>query len=219
VLAIGSVKMLGEKLKKEEYIALGLLIAGIVLVSLSRLSISADLDLFKDNKFVTRIGVASGGFLAAWLAFYYGGKASKKKAIPMAIGSGLPFALGNIWMNPFFLSLTMIFAKLFGMGGGDASWYTIIIFLISGVTVAVTNIAGLVHFNKAMAEGNASIVIPLQQLPQQIAPIITYFLIFMPDTELRIEQYFFMFGGIALIVAAGFILGKRQSEFENKFKG
>jgi drug/metabolite transporter (DMT)-like permease len=208
VLAIGSVKILGERLKKEEWIAVVMVIAGVALVAASKLSINTDLDRFKDIDFVIRLSVASAILIALWLGLFYGGKKLKKhKSIVMAIASGMPFALGNIWMFAIVNSVGELFAKNF-------SGFNIAIFFISGILMGATQILGLVHVSKTLATGNASIVVPIQQIPQQLMPIITYFAIFALPAPSS-ASYFFISGGIVLIVVAGFLLGKRQAALEN----
>lgn len=208
VLAFGSVKILGEKLKKEEWIAVIMVVAGIALVAASKLSIDTGLERFTDTGFVIRLSVASAILIALWLGLFYGGKkAYKNKSIIMSIGSGMPFALGNIWMFAMVDSIAELFA-------GHLSGFNFLIFAISGILMASTQVLGLVHASKTLATGNASIVVPMQQLPQQIMPIITFFVIFALPAP-SIGSYFFITGGIICIVAGGFILGKRQASLES----
>jgi len=209
VLAIGSVKLLGEQLKKEEYIAIGLLIAGIVLISLSKLSIEPDILRFRNTDFVIRISAVTLLMLILWYSFFYGGKKSKKKTILMALGAGFPFALANIWMQPFISSIGMFFSE-------SITAFSVIMLIVTCILISYTNIAGIIHLQKSMAEGNASIVIPIQQIPQQITPIVIYFFIYALSAPNTIS-YFYLIGGIALATAAGFILSRRQSELESKF--
>jgi len=204
VLAIGSVKILGESLKKEEICALFMIICGVVLVSLSRLSIETGLERFRDNGFVIRLSIASAILITLWLTLFYGGrKMKKRKAAVMAIGSGLPFALGNIWMFALVDSLGELLS-------GNASIFSAAVFAVSAAIMASTQIIGLVHVSKTLAAGDAGIVVPMQQLPQQIMPVITFFVIFALPSPSR-GSYFFISGGIVLIAAAGFLLGKRHS--------
>jgi len=203
VLAVGSVKILGERLRKDEWFALFMIIGGIVLVSFSRLSIETDLERFRDTAFVIRLSIASAVLITLWLTLFYGGKTMKKhKAIVMAIGSGMPFALGNIWMFALVDSLGELLSGGFNAFNGA-------VFSISSFLMASTQILGLVHVSKTLAAGNASIVVPMQQLPQQIMPVITFFVIFALPSPSPVS-YFFMSGGILLIVTAGFLLGKRH---------
>ncbi|MFW5780530.1 MAG: hypothetical protein ACOCWI_03680 [Bacillota bacterium] len=210
VLALGSVKILGEKLKKEEYIAMAMLIIGIVFLSLSRLSIEADLSRFQDKAFIIRLSIFVIILFALWLGFYYGGKKSKKKAVLMALGSSLPFAIANLGIQPMIMSVESFFSDGF-------QTLTIVLFLITGPIVLATNLAGTVHFQKALAEGNASIIIPTQQIPQQLSPIFIYFVVYAM-TAPSFWSYVFVSLGTIIIIFAGFLLSKRQTQIVKKYR-
>lgn len=206
VLGIGSVKLLGEKLTKVEIMAIAVLIVAIVLISMSKLSIDADLTRFNDSGFVIRIIIFSIIFTLLWFALFYGGKRKKNKAVLMALGAGFPFIMNNVWMQPLFLSMTSLLS-------GEMVKLSLIVFFPSAAIMAYVNFMGIVHLQKAMAEGNASIVIPIQQIPQQVSPIIIYFLIYNLSAPSS-YSYVFLLTGIAMIIFAGFILSKRQTKLE-----
>ena len=207
VLAIGSIKILDEKLKKEEWFAMFMIVCGIVLVSLSRLSIETDINRFRDASFLTRIIISSIILIFLWLLLFFGGKKLKKhKAVVMAAGCGMPFSLGNIWMFAMVISMGQI------LNGGINS-FNITVFSVSVFILVFSQTLGLVHFNKALATGNASIVVPIQQIPQQIMPIIIYFVIFALPPPFP-TSYFFISVGIVLIISAGFLLGRRHTSME-----
>ncbi|MDR2090078.1 MAG: hypothetical protein LBP62_00215 [Clostridiales bacterium] len=206
-LAIGSTKILGERLKTAEWIALAMVITAISMIALSGLVIEPDLNRFRDAGFVVRLSVSSAVLIALWLGLFYGGtKLKKHKAAVMSIGAGMAFALGNIWMFALANSAGAMF-------GGDFTWFNFAVFLVSGGVLGATQILGLVHVSKTLAAGNASLVVPMQQLPQQIMPVVTFFVIFS-GTAPGIHSYFFMSAGIILITIAGFILGGRQGKLE-----
>ena len=209
VLGIGSVKILGEKLRREEVLAICLLVLAIILISFSQLSIEGDLLRFKDDFFVKRIVAVSLIFLALWLGLFYRGKKRENaKALPMALGAGFPFIISNIWVQPLLISMGAIFANNF-----DSGVPVILVFTVATIIVIFSNLFGIIHFQHAMAESNASIVIPIQQIPQQLSPIVIYFFIYqltVPGTS----SYIYLFSGIVLVIFAGFILSRRQSELE-----
>ncbi len=207
VLAIGSAKILGEKLNKEEYLAIGMLILAVICLSFSGLSIEGDTKLFSNEPFVNRIGIVSGLFIAIWLYLYYTGKKStKKKAILISLGAGFPFIVGNLWMQPFILTVGDLFA-------GALNPLTIRLLLVSTTVVAVTNIGGMIHTQTAMAAGNASIVIPIMQIPQQLSPIAIYFIVYALAAP-ALYSYFLLAIAMGLAIYAGFLLTRRQTELE-----
>ena len=208
VLAIGSAKILGEKLNKEEIIAIGMLMVAIICLSASKLSIEPDMDLFKGEFFVNRIAIVTSMCIVLWLyLFYLGRKSKKKKAILLSLGTAFPFIVGNIWMAPFIVTVGQLFS-------GALTPVTTRVLIISTILVAVVNIGGMVNMQIAMAEGNASIVIPMMQIPQQLSPVIIYFVIYAHKAP-HISSYFLLIIAIALITYAGFLLTRRQTELES----
>lgn len=209
VLAIGSAKILGEKLNKEEFIAIGMLIVAIICLSFSKLSIIPDPDmaLFKEERFTDRIAITTALFITIWLYLFYTGKRSKtKKAIFMSLGAAFPFIAGNVWMQPFIISVGSLF-------GGSLTMLGVRVLIVSTAVVAIANIGGMIHMQSAMAEGNASIVIPLMQIPQQLSPVVIYFVIYQlraPHTY----SYFLLIIAMALAIYSGFLLTRRQSQLE-----
>jgi uncharacterized membrane protein len=207
VLAIGSTKILKESLKLVEYIAILLLVIAIVLIGFSQLSITGSLAYFTDIHFNTRLAIFTIVFTALWLGFFYGGRKVKKfKSILLAIGTGFPFVVGNLWLQPLIISVVPVL----GGTAGELEWG---LFLIAGIITILTNLFGIGHYQYALSSGNASIVVPVQQIPQQVAPILIYFLIyqFYPPTD---NSIYLMVVGIILICIAGFALGKRQATLE-----
>ncbi|MFW5780384.1 MAG: hypothetical protein ACOCWI_02905 [Bacillota bacterium] len=207
VLAIGSVKILGEKLKKQEIMAIALLLMGVIFVTMSQLSIIGDIERFYNTAFVVRISAFSILFLALWMGFFYGGKKSKKtKAVFMSFAVGFPFILSNVWVQPFMLSAQSVLSN-------DYMPMSIFVLIAGAAIVSLANIFGIIHMQHAMAEANASIVIPIHQVPQQISPIIIYFLIYMLAAP-SVLSYFFIIIGMSMIIYAGFILSRRQKQID-----
>ena len=207
VLAIGSVFILKESLRISEILAIILLAIAITLIGLSQLAIVGSVTYFSDAEFDVRLALFSILSTVLWLGlFYFGRKARRYSSILLALGTGFPFVLGNLWLQPMIVSLTVIF-------GGSAGIFGWEVFLISVTITALADVVGLGHYQYALNAGNASIVVPIQQIPQQIAPIIIYFLIYQFASPSPYSLYFLV-GGTVLICLAGFSLGKRQASLE-----
>jgi drug/metabolite transporter (DMT)-like permease len=207
VLAVGSVVILKEKLGAKEILAIIMLLIAVVLISFSKLSITASMEYFNDANFGIRMAIYSIIFLALWWGLFLAGKkVNKYNSILLALGTGFPFVLGNLWMGP----LSAAIGPALSNSGGLVAW---VVFIIAVIFVAVGNALGLGHYQYALEAGNASLVVPMQQLPQQIAPIIIYYLIyqFLSPTEYSL---LLLLVGIILIMTAGFILASRQAALE-----
>ena len=207
VLAIGSVKILNEKLQATEIFSIMLLVIAIVLIGLSELSIEGNIEYFNDSNFTMRIIIYSIVFTSLWLGlFYLGKKAKKYSTILLAVATGFPFAVGNIWLQPLLVTAGPILA-------GTSVILIWIIFIISAFFVAFTNLIGLGHYQYALNSGNASIVVPVQQMPQQIIPIFIFYFIYQ-FTSPQSYSLPFIIIGVCLIILASILLSKRQAAFE-----
>jgi multidrug transporter EmrE-like cation transporter len=207
VLAIGSVKILKEELKKAEIIAIIMLISAVLFISFSQLSIEATTDYFRDSGFLIRIFLYSAVFTGLWWGLFLTGKrVTKSKSIFLALGNGFPFVLNNIWMGPLTAFITPVFT---GTAGGFEWTYAIICSFI----IVVVNVLGVGQYQYALNAGNASIVVPMQQLPQQVAPVIIYYMIYQFASPTPYSLPLLLIG-IVLITVAGFILASRQASLE-----
>lgn len=207
VLVIGSIKIIGEKLKNLKFLGIGILIIGILLIGLSELSIEGDIDYFIDTGFNVRIIIFTSILCFLWMGCRIAGKKEYKgKTIFLAFSAGLPFAIGNSWMQPFIISMSNVF-------GGKGRLLDFIIFIGSTILVAPTSFAGIVFVQEAFKYGDASKIVPIQQIPIQITPIFLYFGVFLKVRPTILSPYYIIFG-VLLIIISGFLLGKRQAAIE-----
>jgi len=207
ILVIGSIKIIGEDLKKLEFLGIGIIIIGILLIGLSDLSIAGDINYFLDTSFNVRIIIFTSILFILWMGCRIAGKKDYRgKTIFLAFSAGLPFAIGNIWMQPFIISMSNVF-------GGKGGSLDFIIFIISTILMAPTSFAGIVFVQEAFKYGDASKIVPIQQIPIQIAPIFLYFGVFLKAPPTILSPYYIIFG-VLLIIISGFLLGKRQAAIE-----
>jgi hypothetical protein len=124
----------------------------------------------------------------------------------MAVSNGFPFAISNLWIAPL---VAVIFLVLQGKG----STSQVIIFIAASIILVATNLFGMWQTQECFRYGQASNIIPVQQVPVQICPILVYFYVFAlkaPDSA----SVAYMLSGVALIIISGFLLGRRQEEAE-----
>ncbi|MHA1244904.1 MAG: DMT family transporter [Candidatus Heimdallarchaeota archaeon] len=209
VLTIGAVKLLGEKLKLAEYIGIAIMIIGIVFIGLSALEITnEDVSVnINDTNYLIRLGIYSIVFLILWIGSrILGKKLEKGKTIFLTLASSFPFALANAWMQPLMVLINEFINK-------NYSTLNIILLIISVLIVSVINVLGIGHLQDAFKHGDASMVYPIGQIPQQIAPIIIFYGIYLKSSPKGYSLYFLLVG-IILICVAGFLLGRRQGQLE-----
>jgi hypothetical protein len=206
ILMIGSVKVIGEKLNKTEIVAIIILIFGIAFIGFSELVIT-------DNESeIAFSGVAPGFYLrmtlftiillVLWRITWTSGK-RKQNFVLLSISSGLAFALGNIYMQSMLISISRIFSGITWI------WIT---FIISAIFVGGVNVMGIIQMQNTFKVGEASKIIPIQQIPTQIVPVLFYFVVFLK--ELEIQKVLFSILGVGIIIICGFILSKKQAKMD-----
>lgn len=207
VLAIGSVYIVGESLKKVEIIGILLMILGITFLGFSELSIDIVNTNLMDLAFVANVVVFTVVFsLIAIICEIIAKKDKRLFGILLAISSGCMFALSNFWISP----LMSVFAKVFEE---TASWGELIWFISAAIILPLVNIIGIARIQTAFTEGQASNLIPIQQVPIQISPIIVYFFVFLLAAP-SIISTIYMLVGIILIILSSFSLGRRQTQMD-----
>jgi len=206
-LAIGSVKIVGETLKKEEIIGIILMITAIFSLGLSELSVDiTGINILGLNLLLNMTIFTIVLFLGTFICEILQRKIEKLKGILLAISSGFQFSLTNFWIAP----LMAVFAHVFG---GNATLGELFLFIACAIILIVASIIGTMKIQQSFQVANASRMIPIQQVPIQITPIIVYFFVFtlMPPTILPI---IYVIIGVSLILLSSFLLAKRQAQLE-----
>ncbi len=207
VLAIGAATILKEKLQIKEYLAMAMLVIAITSIGLSNLAIEGSLETLQDPAFLLRLALFTGAAGALWVGFYASGKKlEKRKTLFLALGAGFPFVIANVWMQPLILTLLAVFSGTAGM----VEW---VIFILGAFLSSIVSFLGLAHLTHAFNSGNASIVVPVQQLPQQVAPVVIYFGLYQLQAP-SVASLYLLLAGIVMILVSGFILSKRQAQLE-----
>jgi len=206
ILILGSMKVLGEKLTPQEILAVCILILGVLFIGLSELVIT---DIESEaafsgtlSGFYLRMGLFTVILVILWIVTLLYGKRTHN-LIVISLSSGLPFALGNIYMQSMLITIYRIF------GGETWIWVT---FLISAIFVGGVNVTGIIQMQFTLKMGDASKIIPIQQIPLQIIPILFYFVVYLKDSVAN--QVLFSVLGAIIIILCGFVLSKKQAKMD-----
>lgn len=206
-LAIGSVKIVNETLKKEEITGILLMILAIFLLGISELSIDiTNIDLLEIGLVLRMATFTVALFLGSGLCEILQRKSKRFKGILLAISSGFQFSLTNFWIAPLMGVITHVF-------GGTSSLGELILFLCSVAILIVGSIIGIMKITQAFQVAQASNMIPIQQVPIQVTPILFYLIVFMltPPSFLSI---IYVSVGVIIIIVSSFLLSKRQAQLE-----
>lgn len=206
VLAIGSVKIVGEELKISEIIGIVLMVIAIALIGFSNMAIDVNAQNFLDLNLILRIFIFTIVLYALAAVFYFMQLRNIYRGLSLAIYSGFMFALSNFWISPLMGVIAPIFEGL-------AHPIEITLFIVSLGFLIITNLFGTITIQKSFRVGQASNLIPIQQVPIQIAPVFYFLSVYLLQIPNAISL-FFLISGIALVIVSSFLLGKRQTQLE-----
>ncbi len=206
VLAVGSVTMNNEKMDALEALGIAIMIIGILLLGLSELGISAPIARAALAMPATmhRVTTFTVVLVGLWVATHLMAlNAGKRKGIMIALSNGFPFCLSNFWISP-------LIAVMFVVLGCKGTREECVLFLVASFMLIVTNVLGTWQTQMAFKWAQASNVIPVQQVPIQITPILVYFCVFALDPPRTTSLYYILCGAVCILVS-GFLLGRRTS--------
>jgi len=207
VLAIGSIKILGETLNKAEILGILLMILAFFLLGISELSIEiASINLLEISFLIRIIIFTLVVILFCFICYILQRESIRFKGILLAILSGLMFVLSNFWVSPMIGVIAKIFSGTFNLG-------EMLLFIISCIILILSNVLGVMTIQKSFTIGQASNLVPIQQIPILLAPIVIYFLIFQL-TPPSVFSIYYLIIGITLIIISSFLLGKRSAQLE-----
>jgi len=207
VLAIGSVKMLNEKLGKEEVIGILLMIAGVSILGLSELTIDVFTFNIFDAGFIVRLICFSIAilFLAIILEIFRR-KYTKNEGLIFAIEAGLILSLNTVWASP---GSTIVSHIVDGIIREEEIFFGIIIFIVILLIVAV----GITIGQISLKYGQANVLVPLTNVPIQVIPVIAFFIVFQSIPP-NVISVIFVIIGFAVVITSSFLLAKKQAKFE-----
>ena len=208
VLAIGSIKIVGETLNKAEILGILLMILAFFLLGISELSIDIASTNLLEISFLIRIIIFTlVVILFSFICYILQRKTKRFKGILLATLSGLLFVLSNFWVSP----MIGVIAKILG---GNFTLGELFLFIISCIILILSNVLGVMTIQKSFTVGQASNLVPIQQIPTLLAPIVIYFLIFLL-TPPSVFSIYYLIIGITLIIISSFLLGKRSAQIED----
>jgi hypothetical protein len=208
VLAIGSVKLIGESLTRTEIIGITLIIFAIFTITFSQLVIDIVVFDFLETGFLMRVAI----FTVAIIVMILFLEASHRRitrirSIAKALMSGLFIAMTNYWIAILMATIVHVFDGTFVL-------LELGLFAISAIILVLDNIFALGTLQSAFLSGQANLIIPIQQVPIQVTPGFVFLLMFFLPAPSVLSLVLF-FSGVGLIVMSSFILGRRQVAIES----
>jgi drug/metabolite transporter (DMT)-like permease len=204
VLAVGAVTVAGERLGAADLLGIALVMAGIVLVGLSRLSVDVRAAGIREPALVARLAVFTLCSTALGTAFLAGSTKARGACGPLrALAAGLYLSASNLWLAEIMNVLgRWLDGAPLGEGLGPAAIALAVIIASSG--------AGIIVTQHAYRVGDASRLVPIQMVPQQIVPILAFLLVFR-GAPASASALPLAAGGAALIIGGAALLAGRQA--------
>jgi len=208
VLAIGSVRIVGERIGVPEAIGIGLIIFGIVLLGLSGLDIATESYNALDIAFLTRVAL----FTLTLLLIAVGCALGQRRSVAyrgtlLAIVSGCMFALSNFWIFPLMATIVHVLGFTFIV-------VELALFVLAAVILVLTNVFGISTIQDSFKVGEASLMVPIQQIPIQVAPAFVYLAVFLLAPPAGVYSLMLLGFGIGFIIISSFLLAKRQAQIQ-----
>ena len=214
VVPLGSAWFLHEPPTLGDWLGIAALIAAAVLLGLSRLSIDlAAFDILEAG-FLRRAAIFSVVVLAFFLILAAAGSIGRRgrwrgdrnsarwRGENYALRSGLLYVLSNFWVGPFTGTVLRLFQGRFSPALGA-------MFAFTSAVLVLTNLFGIAELQRAFRLSRASVAVPIQMLPTQVAPAIVYLVVFRLQAPSAGALLLFVPGAV-LIVVSSFMLGGSQ---------
>lgn len=208
VLAIGSIRIVGERLRAAEGVGIALMIFGITLLGLSGLVISTESYDVLDTALLMRVTLFT---LTLSLLAVACGVAQRRsvtyRATLLAILSGCLLAVSNFWIFPLMATIFHVFTFIFILA-------ELVMFILAAVILVLTNMLSILTIQNSFKFGQASLLVPIQQIPIQAAPAFVYLAVFMLAPPFGYVSLLLLGLGITSIIASSFLLAKRQVQIQ-----
>ena len=208
VLILGSIWILEERLGAAEITGIFLLVAAITLLGLSRLTIDVEEFDVLARGFVLRSALFSSVITALILILEILAKRmTRYRGSVLAVSSGLFYVLSDFWVGPFMGAVLRIFK-------GNFAFPVIALFTAGSAILVITNMFGIAKLQLAFRVTNATLAIPIQQIPIQTAPALVYLAVFRLSAPYTASLLMFCLA-IVLIIVSTFVLARRQGMMED----
>lgn len=203
VLAVGSVRFAGEKFRAGDIVGIALIMLAVTVFGLSGMSVDMRAAGLYTLPFQIRLFVYTAVLTLLSLACHAAQKRFESaRGVLRTINAGLFFAQSNLWLGVITELLSQWVSARFSL-----THFPYI--LVASAVVAAASMLGIAETQRAFAVGEASKLIPIQNVPSQLLPILAYFTVFaLRPADPRALPLTLL--GAGLVLTGGFLLAGRQ---------
>jgi drug/metabolite transporter (DMT)-like permease len=196
---------LGERSPVRSYAGAVVMALAVACIGLSGVAIAPESVNWVDSGFLLRAAMAVACVLGVSMAFIWSGLHSRSSGTTsLALAAGAAQALTNALMAPIAGQIGRLFSGNLGLTG----------FIIAGVTsvaLAAVNFGAIAIGQLALRKGAVVVVIPLQQLPIQVVPLVFHIALYGGNFGTPAETAFLALGLVFLIAGSIALGGARTS--------
>jgi len=181
----------------------------IILISQSGIAIAPENVDWVDPSFLAR-AAASVGCIAAVTAacLLFGMRSRSGGGVGFALAAGAAQALMNTFMTPIAGQLGLLVSGSLGVAG-------LFIAGAAGLALAAVNFGAIAVAQLALRKGNAAAIIPIQQLPIQVLPLVLHVALYRGSFG-GTAQTVSLAAGLVLLIAGSFALGSGRKPSRKK---
>ena len=205
-------RFLGERPPARSFAGAAAIAIAIACIGISGIAIKPESVDWVDRSFLIRAAMAVGCIAALAAACLVSGLLPRSRgALPFALAAGAAQALMNAFMAPIAGQLGRLVSGGLGAAG-------LIIAGSAGLALLAANLGAIAIAQLALRKGRAATVIPFQQLPIQIVPLILHAALYRESFGGRTEMAL-LASGLALLIAGAFALGGGRQASEGRRPG
>jgi len=203
VLVIGSVRLGHEAFSRTDAVGILFVMVAVTLFGISELGIDMKTVDFYNLEFLSRLAgfslVVAGLSLTCHILQW---KNDQLRGIYRTLDAGFMFVQSNLW-------LSVMMGFIFRWGGGNFTTRDLIPAVIATLITTAGSILGVTETQRAFQVGDATRLVPIQALPQQILPLVTYFAVFQltPPSD---NAFIFAGAGVVFVLLGSTLLARRQ---------
>ena len=204
VMAIAAVRLAGESLDAASTAGIGLVILAVGLLGFSGLAVDMTaINLFATD-FLMRLTAFTAFFAALSLACHLlQSRIEALRGVLRMVDAGLLLAQANLWVG-----VLLGFVALWSAGHFAPSH--VLPLALATAVCAACSVLGTVETQRAFQVGDAAQLVPIQSVPQQILPLLSYFVVFrlVPPSSATVPL---AAAAAALILAGSGLLARHQA--------
>jgi hypothetical protein len=202
-LVIGSIRLSHEAFSWADAAGILFVMGAAALLGFSGLGIDMKNVDFYDKAFLSRLV----GFSAMVACFSVACHLLQRKNNPLrgifrTLDAGFLFVQSNLWIS-------VMMGFLYRWGDGLFSTRDLIFGIMATAIAASGSILGVTETQRAFQVGDATRLVPIQAVPQQILPVITFFIVFQL-TPSRQDAFYLAGAGVMLVLLGSTLLARRQ---------